>query len=154
MNAPVDTPVLVAGMSPLEIASLLGRAYKLRAGDLTLGTQINADVSVAYEREQHAAGSIYIATHRIVVHRSMSELAAAMGIPVWVPNTLDAYEIQRAQAVLRHALLNLTYAEWLYRGRVQGTPVNEATIGAAVKLVTDAEKAALERDVQQAEGKF
>lgn len=147
MNAPVNA--LVGGMDPTEIIGWLRRAYALKAGDPMPGTTINPAVSGACQREA------YLDTgHLPRPVRTMDQMAAAMGQPVEVPATLGEIDLLNAQAVLRGALVDLSYVEWTYRNRRQGTPVNAETIAAAVKLVTDAEAAALERDVQRAERKF
>lgn len=143
VNAPV------CGMTPVEIVDLLRRAYALQPGAPMPGTQINPTVSGACQREAHRdTGTIPLQV------RTLDQMAAAMGEPVDVPATLGEIDLLNAQAVLRGALLDLSYVDWFYRSRRQGTPVNAETVAAAVKLVTDAEKAALERDVQRAERKF
>lgn len=155
MDAPVNA--LVGGMDPMEIIDLLRRADALQPGAPLPGTRINPDVSSVYQREQYDAGTLYVATRHAIFTRTLYQIAASMGVPVEVQDTLYSRDILQTQAVLSGALLDLNYIEWPYQNRTQGTPVNETTIAAAVKLVTDAEKAAkdaLERDVSQAEGKF
>lgn len=154
MNAPVDVPRLVAGLAPLEITSLLRRSYALKPGDPFPGYSTNPAVSGVQERAIKRDVEQFMATHRWSPVQTLGEIAAVMGVPVKVPNIVHEIDLLNAQAVLRGALLDRTYVEWLYRGRTQGTPVNEATIRAAVKLVTDAEAAALALEVQQAERKF
>lgn len=147
MNAPVNS--LVGGMDPLDLVALLRRAYALKPGDPMPGTAINPTVSGACQREAYRDTG-----HIPMPVRTLDQMAAAMGEPVEVPATLGEIDLLNAQAVLRGALLDLSYVEWTYRNRRQGTPVNAETIAAAVKLVADAQAAALERDVQRAEGAF
>ena len=131
-------PVQPRMISQIEAAMLLRAAMQLSPGSRLPGTVINPTVSCAFERIQHQAGSVYVATHRLVETRSLQAVADALGEPLYLPATLDERRLLSAQAVLRARMLDHPHAEYLYAGRRQEKPVDEDTVAAAAKLITDA----------------
>jgi hypothetical protein len=122
----------------LDAARLLCQAMHLEPGDPLPGTCINPAVASAVARAEHQAGSVYVATHRLVDPPPLEAIAAAIGEPLFIPNTLGERALANARAVLAARVLDHGYAEYLFAGRAQGTPVNPATVNAAVRLLTDA----------------
>lgn len=125
-------------MTPADASALLYQAMQLRPGDALPGTQINANVSTIYQREDWNAGSVYVAERRVVSGRSMGEIAAAIGEPVYLQDTIGERDLLNAQAILRGRMLDQAYVDYLVYGRMQGSPVNDKTVAEAVKLVRDA----------------
>ena len=125
-------------ISAIDAAKLLRDAMRLTPGDGLPGTVINPTVDSAYQRAQHAAGSIYLATHRMVAGPSLQDVANHLGEPLWIPNTLGERDLAIAQAVLRARMLDHATGEYLFAGRIQRVPVTETTLAEAVTLVTAA----------------
>jgi hypothetical protein len=118
-------------MTALEAATLLRQAMTLQPGDPLPGVRINPNVSVIYQSEAYAAGTVYVGTGRITSGRDHDEIAAAIGEPVDVQNTLGEHDLAQAQAVLRGRMLDYAYVENKYGW----APVNDATVAQAEKLI-------------------
>jgi hypothetical protein len=127
-----------AMISAIEAAKLLLQATRLTPGDGLPGTTINPTVDSAYQRAQHEAGSIYVASHRLVAGPSLQDVAEHLGAPVWLPKTLGERELASAISVLRARMLDHATGEYLFAGRIQRVPVSESTLAEAVALVTAA----------------
>jgi hypothetical protein len=125
-------------ISMIEAASLLRQALRLQPGIPLSSTVINPTVSGAHERAQHQAGSIYVATHRLVDTPSMRQVAEMLNEPLFIQDTLGERALAEAQAVLRGRVLNVASCDYLFAGRRHSARVNEATVTAAVDLITDA----------------
>lgn len=124
--------------APADLRPILAQAMLLQPGDPMPGIRINPTVSAIHQREAYAASSIYVATHRVTFSRTLDEIAAAIGEPLNVQDTLFDMDPIEARAVLAGAIEGERYVKWLYRGRTQGNPVTGEAIAKAVKLVGDA----------------
>lgn len=125
-------------ISQINAAILLRQAMQLDPGCLLPGEVINPTVSCAFERADYAAGSAYVASHRMVRTPSLQDVADHLNEPLFVPAKLDERALLHAQAVLRGRMLDHGYVHYPYAGRTQGTPINDDTVSEAVKLVTAA----------------
>lgn len=125
-------------MTTNEIVALLRQAMTLQPGDPLPGVRINCTVSGIHEREMHRAAQYQRGTHTLLPVRDLDEIAAAIGEPVYLQDSLGERDLLEAQAVLRGAMLDHTYVDYVVYGRRSGIPVNTATIAAAEKKVRDA----------------
>lgn len=123
-------------ISALEAANLLRKSTPLRPGDPLPGMRQNPVVVSIYEREDWAAGSLYVACGKVVHGRTMQQVAAALNMPLWIGDTIGERDLTRARAVLCGRMLDHAYVDTGHG--MSGAPVNEQTVAEAVNLVTAA----------------